>query len=118
MLQEYVPVLMIFALSLGLGVVMVVGSHLLSTYRPTPIKSQAYESGIPPLGDTRQRFAVKYYLVAMLFLLFDVEVVLLFTWAAVFRTLGMFGFLAICIFLLLLVVGLVYEWKKGALEWG
>jgi NADH-quinone oxidoreductase subunit A len=117
MLREYVAVLMIFAMSLGVAVLMVVGSHIFSTYRPTPVKSQPYESGIPPLGDTRDRFAIKYYLVAMLFLLFDVEVVILFTWAVVFRRLGLFGFSAILVFLILLVVGLVYEWKKGALEW-
>jgi NADH-quinone oxidoreductase subunit A len=117
MLREYVPVLMIFALSLGAAVVMVLGSHIFSNRRPTPIKAQPYESGIPPLGDTRERFAVKYYVVAMLFLLFDVEVVVLFTWAIVFRQLGLGGFVAISIFLLLLIIGLVYEWKKGALEW-
>lgn len=117
MLQEYVPILMIFGLSLFTGALMVVGSHLLSTYRPTPAKAQPYESGMPPLGDTRERFAVKYYVVAMLFLLFDVEVVFLFTWGAVFRSLGMFGFVAILVFLALLVVGLLYEWRKGALEW-
>ena len=117
MLREYVPVLMIFALSLGAAVIMVVGSHIFSNYRPTPVKGQPYESGIPALGDTRERFAVKYYLVAMLFLLFDVEVVVLFTWAVVFRQLGLSGFIAISIFLLLLIAGLVYEWRKGALEW-
>jgi NADH-quinone oxidoreductase subunit A len=117
MLREYVPVLMIFAVSLGAGALMMLGSHLLSTYRPTPVKQQPYESGIPPLGDTRERFAVKYYVVAMLFLLFDVEVAILFTWAVVFRALGLFGFLVILVFLLLLVVGLLYEWRKGALEW-
>lgn len=117
MLREYVPVLMIFVLSLGAGVLMVLGSHVLSNYRPNPIKEQAYESGMPPLGDTRDRFAVKYYVIAMLFLLFDVEVVILFTWAVVFRELGLYGFVVISVFLLLLVVGLVYEWRKGALEW-
>ncbi|NNG16032.1 MAG: NAD(P)H-quinone oxidoreductase subunit 3 [Gemmatimonadales bacterium] len=117
MLREYVPVLMIFAVSLGVAVLMVVGSHIFSNYRPTPVKAQPYESGIPPIGDTRDRFAVKYYVVAMLFLLFDVEVVVLFTWSVVFRQLGLYGFLAILIFLMLLVVGLVYEWKKGALDW-
>jgi len=117
MLREYVPVLMIFAVSLGAAVVMVVGSQILSNRRPTSVKGEPYESGIPPLGDTRDRFAVKYYVVAMLFLLFDVEVVVLFTWAVVFRELGLFGFVAILLFLLMLVVGLLYEWKKGALEW-
>lgn len=117
MLREYVPVLMIFGVSLGVAAVMVIGSHLLSTYRPTAVKSQAYESGMPPLGDARERFAVKYYVVAMLFLLFDVEVVFLFTWGAVFRRLGLFGYVAILVFLALLIVGLLYEWRKGALEW-
>jgi NADH-quinone oxidoreductase subunit A len=117
MLREYIPVLMIFGVSLAVAVIMVVGSHVFSQYRPTPVKKQPYESGIPAIGDTRERFAVKYYLVAMLFLLFDVEAVILFTWAVVFKRLGLFGFLAILVFLLLLVVGLVYEWRKGALEW-
>ncbi len=117
MLREYVPVLMIFGVSLGAAVFLVVGSHLVSTYRPTAVKGQPYESGMPPLGDARERFAVKYYVVAMLFLLFDVEVVFLFTWGAVFRRLGLFGYVAILVFLALLIVGLLYEWRKGALEW-
>lgn len=117
MQREYIPVLMIFAVSLGVAALMVLGSHIFSSYRRTPVKSEPYESGIIPLGDTRERFAVKYYVVAMLFLVFDVEVVILFTWGVVFRQLGLFGFLAILVFLLLLVVGLAYEWKKGALEW-
>lgn len=117
MLREYVPVLMIFAVSLGAAALLVIGSHLFSHYRPTPVKRQPYESGIPAIGDTRERFAVKYYVVAMLFLLFDVEVVFLFTWGAVARRLGLFGYLAILVFLVLLIIGLLYEWKKGALEW-
>jgi len=117
MLREYIPVLMIFAVSLGVAVIMVVGSQIFSSHRPTSVKGEPYESGMPPLGDTRERFAVKYYIVAMLFLLFDVEVVILFTWGVVFRQLGLFGFMAILVFLLMLIVGLIYEWKKGALEW-
>ena len=117
MLREYIPVLMIFAVSLGVAAIMVIGSQIFSSHRPTPVKGQPYESGMPPLGDTRERFAVKYYIVAMLFLLFDVEVVILFTWGVVFKQLGLFGFIAILVFLLMLIVGLIYEWKKGALEW-
>lgn len=117
MLREYVPVLMIFAVSLGVAAVMAIGSAVFSSYRPTPVKKEPYESGMPPVGDARERFAVKYYVVAMLFLLFDVEVVFLFTWGAVFRRLGLFGYAAIMVFLILLIVGLLYEWKKGALEW-
>ena len=115
--REYIPVLLLFAVSFINAVALVGLSHLVSTFRPTPFKRIPYESGIDPLGDTRERFAVKYYVVAMLFLLFDVEVVFLFTWGAVFNDLGVFGYLTIMIFLLLLVVGLVYEWRKGALEW-
>jgi NADH-quinone oxidoreductase subunit A len=117
MMREYVPVLMIFAMSLGAAAVMVIGSAIFSTYRRTSVKSEPYESGIPPIGDTRDRFAVKYFVVAMLFLLFDVEVVFLFTWGAVFRRLGLFGYVSIMIFLVLLIAGLLYEWRKGALEW-
>lgn len=117
MLREYVPVLILFAVSLGTGILMVVGSQLVSTLRPTPVKGEPYESGIRPLGDTREGFAVKYYVVAILFLVFDVEVVILFAWGAVARDLGLLGFTAILIFLALLIIGLVYEWKKGALEW-
>lgn len=117
MLRSYVPVLILFAVSLVTAVLMMAASHWMSTFRPTPAKGAPYESGIQPLGDTRKRFAVKYYIVAMLFLLFDVEVVFLFTWGAVFQRIGLFGYVAILVFLMLLVVGLLYEWKKGALEW-
>ena len=108
---------MLFGVALATALAMVVGSQLLSNLRPTSVKKQAYESGMPPVGDTRERFAVKYYIVAMLFLLFDVEVVILFTWGAVSKRLGLMGFATIAVFLLLLMVGLVYEWRKGALEW-
>ncbi len=117
MQREYIPVLIIFAISIANALMLVGLSHVFSTFRPTPVKESPYESGIPPLGDTRERFAVKYYVVAMLFLLFDIEVVFLFAWGAVFRRVGLFGYTAMLIFLLLLVVGLVYEWRKGALEW-
>ncbi len=117
MLREYVPVLMIFGASLAVAAIMVIGSQIFSTYRPTPVKGEPYESGIPAIGSPRERFAVKYYVVAMLFLVFDVEVVILFTWAVVFKRLGLFGYVTIMVFLLLLVIGLLYEWKKGALEW-
>jgi len=116
-MRQYIPILILFAISLINAVALVGLSHLVSTFRPTPVKQTAYESGIQPLGDARQPFAVKYYLVAVLFLLFDVEVVFLFAWAAVFQRLGMFGYGAILIFLFVLIVGLIYEWKKGALDW-
>lgn len=117
MQRHYIPVLILFALSLVNAVALVGVSHLVSTFRPTHVKKAAYESGIPALGDTRERFAVNYYVVAVLFLLFDVEVVFLLTWGAVFNRVGLFGYVAILLFLFVLVVGLLYEWKKGALEW-
>ena len=116
-MRQYIPILILFAISFINAIALVGLSHLVSTFRPTPVKQTAYESGIPPLWDARQPFVVKYYLVAMLFLLFDVEVVFLFTWAALFQRLGMFGYGAILIFLFVLIVGLIYEWKKGALDW-
>lgn len=117
MLREYLPVLFLFALSIATGAMMVMMSLRIGPHRPTLVKAEPYESGMPPKGDTRERFAVKYYIVALLFLLFDVEVVFLISWAIVFRRLGIASFIAIIVFLLLLVVGLIYEWKSGALEW-
>ncbi len=117
MLREYLPVLSLFALSLFVAVMMVAMSHMVGPRRRTTVKGEPYESGIPPLGDARQRFAVKYYVVAMLFLVFDVEMIFLIAWAVVFRRLGLAGFLAILVFLLLVVAGLLYEWRKGSLEW-
>ncbi len=117
MLREYIPVLILFGVSLLNAVALVAISHRLGAYRPTSVKAAAYESGIPPLGDARERFSVKFYVVAVLFLLFDVEVVFLFTWGVVFRQVGVAGYLAMLVFLVILVVGLVYEWRKGALEW-
>lgn len=85
--------------------------------RMSVIKGEPFESGNPPKGDARTRFSVKFYLVAMLFLIFDVEVVFLFPWAVLFRRLGIFGLVEMGIFLLILVIGFVYAWKRGALEW-
>ncbi len=92
-------------------------SHLLGTDRPTPAKAAPYESGITPLGDTRQRFSVKFYVVAMLFIVFDIETIFLLPWAVIFRDLGLSGFVEMLVFLLILGVGLVYAWQRGALEW-
>jgi NADH-quinone oxidoreductase subunit A len=117
MLDAYLPVLILLGLSLVQAVGMVVLSHFVSPLRPTSVKSAPYESGVLPLGSTRERFSVKFYMVAILFIVFDVETVLLFPWAVAMRTLGWGGLMAVGIFLLVLTVGLVYEWKKGALQW-
>jgi NADH-quinone oxidoreductase subunit A len=117
MLESYVPVLILLGVSLANAVGMVVASHFLSPLRPTPAKEMPYESGIAPLGTARERFSVKFYLVAILFIVFDLEAVFLIPWAVAMRDLGWSGLGAMGIFLFVLTVGLVYEWKKGAMEW-
>jgi len=115
--RAYFPVLMLLGFVVINAVAMIAISTLVIRSRPTPVKQQAYESGVPPLGDARERFSVRFYLVAILFIIFDLEVAFLFPWAIVFGNLGWFGFLSMMIFLGVLTVGFVYEWKKGALEW-
>jgi len=113
MLQPYVPILLLIAFVIANAILMLGVSHLLSSYRRTPIKVAPYESGMPVLGDARERFSVKFYLVAMLFIIFDLETVFMIPWAVAFRLLiiEMFVFIAI------LAVGYVYIWKRGAFEW-
>jgi NADH-quinone oxidoreductase subunit A len=123
MLASYVPLLMLIALVVFAAVAIVVLSHIFSADRPTPVKSQPYESGMPPLGTARERFDVKFYLVAVLFIVFDIEVVFMMPWAIAFRQLDILGLgvlgglLEMLVFVGVLVVGYVYVWKRGALEW-
>lgn len=117
MSQAYVPILILLAISAVNAVVMVVASQILSAYRPTPVKEAPYESGMIPLGSTRERFSVKFYLVAILFIVFDIETIFLIPWAVSFRELGLFGFTEMLVFIGILGVGLAYIWKKGALQW-
>lgn len=118
MLAEYLPVLFLLVLGLVVGVVMIGMSWMLGPKTAsTPVHDSVYESGILPTGSARQRFDVKFYIIAMLFILFDVEIVFIFPWAVMFERLGGTGFLVMSQFLLILIVGLLYEWKKGALEW-
>ena len=113
----YAPILILFALSLVNAVGMVVASHVLSPARPTPQKDMPYESGMIPLGDTRSRFSVKFYMVAISFIVFDLETIFLIPWAVEMEALGWSGFLAMLLFVIVLAVGLLYELKKGGLEW-
>ena len=123
MLASYVPLLILIALVVISAVAIVVLSHLFSPTRPTPVKHEPYESGIPPLGTARERFDVKFYLVAVLFIVFDIEVVFMMPWAVAFRQLDILGLgvlgglLEMCVFVAVLLVGYVYLWKRGALEW-
>jgi NADH-quinone oxidoreductase subunit A len=117
MLESYVPILILLGLSAAQAVGMVVLSHVVSPFRPTSAKSSPYESGMIPLGDTRERFSVKFYMVAILFIVFDIETVFLIPWAVQFRQLGLFGYIEMLVFIAVLLVGFIYIWKKGALQW-
>ncbi|MFO7892631.1 MAG: NADH-quinone oxidoreductase subunit A [Longimicrobiales bacterium] len=111
------PILLLLGVSLLQAVGMVALSALASPTRSTPAKSSPYESGIVPLGNTRERFSVKFYMVAILFIVFDLETVLLIPWAVKARELGWAGFSAVSIFVVVLTIGLIYEWKRGGLQW-
>jgi len=120
MLQPYVPLLVLIVFVVANAVLILALSHVLSSYRRTPAKIAPYESGIPVLGDARERFSIKLYLVAMLFIIFDIETVFMIPWAVAFRQLtGISGLLIIemFIFILILGVGYIYIWKRGALQW-
>ncbi|GMV04321.1 MAG: NADH-quinone oxidoreductase subunit A [Gemmatimonadota bacterium] len=113
----YLPLLLLFGVSLATAVGMVVLTHILNPRRPTAQKEMPYESGMIPLGDTRARFSVKFYMVAISFIVFDLETIFLIPWAVQMRELGWSAFLAVSLFVAVLAVGLLYEWKKGGLEW-
>jgi NADH-quinone oxidoreductase subunit A len=117
MSSAYLPVLLLFGVSVVNAIGMVVASQILNPRRSTPEKDMPYESGMVPLGDTRARFSVKFYMVAISFIIFDLEAIFLIPWAVEMRALGWEGFAAMSIFMAVLVVGFVYEWKKGGLDW-
>src|SRR5947208_11647714 len=117
MLEQYFPILLFILVGLAVGVVMLMLGSALSPSRPDPEKLSPYECGFEAFEDARMKFDVRYYLVAILFILFDLEIAFLFPWAAVINDIGVPGFLAMMIFLAILTVGFVYEWMKGALEW-
>lgn len=117
MLNEYLPILILFILAtLFAGLIVVLG-HAFGPRRPTKRKAMPYESGMIPIGPGTRRIPVRFYLIAVLFILFDIEVIFFFPWAVVFKKLGLFGLVEMLIFILILLVGYVYAWKKGALEW-
>ena len=117
MLRDYLPIMLLTGLAVVIGGVLVFLSTVLGRVRNSPTSLTTYESGIPPLGDARERFSIKFYIVAVLFILFDVEVIFFFPWAVAFRQLGWLGLVEMLLFTLILVVGLVYAWRKGALDW-
>ena len=121
MLRNYLSIWMFIIVGVGFGLLLVslggVLSRLLGVNRPDPVKLSPYECGFPAFEDARMKFDVRYYLIAILFILFDLEIAFLFPWAVVLPDIGGFGFWSMMVFLGILVVGFVYEWKKGALEW-
>ena len=115
---RYLPLLMHFGIATVLAGVIVILSELVGQHKPNLAKMSPYECGVQPIGDARGRFSVKFYLVAMLFILFDVEAVFLYPWAVILRELKMFGFWEMMVYIAIVLVGLFYIWKKGALDWG
>jgi NADH-quinone oxidoreductase subunit A len=117
LLAQYVPILIFFGIAAGLALVIVIASFIVARQKPDSEKLAAYECGFDPFGDARGQFDVRFYLVAILFIIFDLEVAFLFPWAVALGDIGLFGFWSMVVFLAVLTIGFVYEWRKGALEW-
>ncbi|GAB4072498.1 NADH-quinone oxidoreductase subunit A [Ancylobacter sonchi] len=117
LLQDYLPVVIFIGVSAVIGIALLVAPFIVAFSRPDPEKMSAYECGFNAFDDARMKFDVRFYLVSILFIIFDLEVAFLFPWAITFGELGNFGFWSMMIFLAVLTIGFVYEWKKGALEW-
>jgi len=117
MIENYLPVLIFIMVGLAVGGVMIALGFVLAPNKPDSAKTSPYECGFEAFEDARMKFDVRYYLVAILFILFDLEIAFLFPWAVVLEQIGWFGYIAMSIFLGILVIGFIYEWKKGALEW-
>src|SRR6516164_9213104 len=117
LLQEYLPLVIFIGVSLAIGLVLLIAPFIVAYRQPDPEKLSAYECGFNAFDDARMKFDVRFYLVAILFIIFDLEVTFLFPWAVAFGQLGAFGFWSMMVFLAVLTIGFIYEWKKGALEW-
>ena len=116
-LLEYLPILIFIGIAVGLSAVIIAASWIVGHQKPDPEKNSAYECGFEAFGDARSKFEVRFYLVAILFIIFDLEVAFLFPWAVALGKIGLFGFWSMMVFLAVLTIGFIYEWKKGALEW-
>jgi NADH-quinone oxidoreductase subunit A len=117
MLGAYLPIIVLVAIALMFGLGSLVFSSLIGQKKPNPVKLSPYECGCEPVGSARERFSIKFYIIAMLFILFDIEAVFLYPWSILFKRLGMFGLMEMGVFIVILFVGYIYVWKKGALEW-
>jgi NADH-quinone oxidoreductase subunit A len=117
LLREYLPILIFLVVAIGISLAMVVASYIIAKQKPDSEKMSAYECGFEAFDDARSRFDVRFYLVAILFIIFDLEVAFLFPWAVAFGDIGVYGFCSMVLFLAVLTIGFIYEWRKGALEW-
>jgi len=117
LLSGYLPILIFLGVAIAIGFVAILGSYIAARQHPDAEKVSAYECGFEAFEDARQKFDVRFYLVSILFIIFDLEVAFLFPWAISLGEIGLFGFWSMMIFLAILTVGFIYEWKKGALEW-
>jgi NADH-quinone oxidoreductase subunit A len=117
MLFEYLAIALLIALATVIGLIAIGLGELFGPKRKSQVKNEPYESGMAPIGAGTRRMPVRFYLIAVLFILFDIEVVFFLPWAIVFRQLGLFGLIEMAVFIIILLVGYVYAWKKGALEW-
>ena len=117
LLQDYLPLIIFVAVAAVIGLVLLIAPFIVAYQQPDPEKLSAYECGFNAFDDARMKFDVRYYLVAILFIIFDLEVSFLFPWAVAFGEIGVFGFWAVMAFLAVLTIGFIYEWRKGALEW-
>lgn len=116
-LRSYIPVFLFVLVAAGFAIFTIIFSRLLHASKPNPVKVEPYECGIAPIGDARDRYSIRYYLIAMLFVIFDVETVFMFPWAVALDRLALFGLMEMLVFLFILVVGYFYAWRTGALEW-
>ena len=117
LLQDYLPLVVFIGIALVIGLALLIAPFIVAYKQPDPEKLSAYECGFNAFDDARMKFDVRFYLVAILFIIFDLEVMFLFPWAVAFDKLGLFGFWSMMLFLAVLTIGFIYEWKKGALEW-
>lgn len=117
LLREYVPIVIFLAIAIGMACAMLIASYIIARQKPDSEKLSAYECGFEAFDDARSQFDVRFYLVAILFIIFDLEVAFLFPWAVALGDIGLFGFWSMLVFLVILTIGFVYEWRKGALEW-
>ncbi|MRG73246.1 NADH-quinone oxidoreductase subunit A [Alphaproteobacteria bacterium HT1-32] len=117
LLMEYLPILIFLGIAIGLAAIILIASYVVAPQRPDAEKLSAYECGFDAFDDARNKFDVRFYLVAILFIIFDLEVAFLFPWAVSLGDIGLFGFWSMVVFLGILTIGFIYEWKKGALEW-